>query len=420
MHFPSLGTCIFVPPHPADWDEAEQYCRSKGAHLVSITSEHEAFIVRDLVDKNNAKFFTWIGLSRGDDESSGDLESSGEGSGEFSGEGSGIEEENRDFTWSDGSKFDFNLFGPGEPSKHGDCVAWDRPNSIDIWHAINCDYAQFFLCKRNALNATTDYFEGPEGEIISPNHPKNYSDLQRRHYFIRVPDQERILLDIENFQTEKDRDTLTIYDGFSERAKTMRRLSGSISGLKMISSNNAVLLSFSSDEDTTDKGFRIKYRTWKYPDIIQIKAYGDSRDGHIESPNYPDPIGPLKFQHYLIQCPDSYHINFVIKDFSLQPEDRFAFHKVYDKKSRPILSNPNPSYLPYSFSTTTNISYFCLFVHFGRSQGEIQIGSQKKRIPFLKGLVDTLRQTDLRSLAQNEADFLVVEHAAFVGARHVD
>ena len=125
----------------------------------------------------------------------------------------------------------------GEPSKNGDCVAWDQPNSIDIWHAINCDYAQFFLCKRNALksgmqqsflkiqyfSATTDYFEDPEGEIISPNYPKNYSDLQRRHYFIRVSDQERILLDIESFQTEKDRDTLTIYDGFSERAKTMRR-----------------------------------------------------------------------------------------------------------------------------------------------------------------------------------------------------
>lgn len=60
MHFPSLGTCIFVPPHPADWDEAEQYCRSKGAHLVSITSEHEAFIVRGVffLEGHHAQFLT--------------------------------------------------------------------------------------------------------------------------------------------------------------------------------------------------------------------------------------------------------------------------------------------------------------------------------------------------------------------------
>ena len=53
----------------------------------------------------------------------------------------------------------------GEPSKNGDCVAWDRPNSIDIWHAINCDYAQFFLCKRNALKSATIILSNKYGTL---------------------------------------------------------------------------------------------------------------------------------------------------------------------------------------------------------------------------------------------------------------
>ncbi|XP_060932845.1 lactose-binding lectin l-2-like [Limanda limanda] len=76
------------------WADAELYCVSQGANLVSIHSLDEANFVKDLIKNfDHAEGYTWIGLS--------DLHKEGS------------------WMWSDGCAVKFTYWSPGEPNNDG-------------------------------------------------------------------------------------------------------------------------------------------------------------------------------------------------------------------------------------------------------------------------------------------------------------
>uniref|UniRef100_A0A3P9NBL8 Galactose-specific lectin nattectin-like n=1 Tax=Poecilia reticulata TaxID=8081 RepID=A0A3P9NBL8_POERE len=94
------GRCFLFINVSMSWSDAEKFCLAFDGHLASMSSTNEYNFIRHLVHKATGQHTqTWVG-------------------------GHDSPEEGYWF-WSDGSKFVFNQWGPGEPSNSGgieDCM----------------------------------------------------------------------------------------------------------------------------------------------------------------------------------------------------------------------------------------------------------------------------------------------------------
>ncbi|KAL4001160.1 hepatocyte growth factor activator [Sarotherodon galilaeus] len=100
------------------WSEARDFCRAIGGDLISLHSHQEW---RQLNVYYSEKF--WIGLS--------------------------LQGTNGGFVWSDGSPFDFENWGYGEPNNHNDnehCTEMDS-NLRMRWNDRHCDAYNSWICQ---------------------------------------------------------------------------------------------------------------------------------------------------------------------------------------------------------------------------------------------------------------------------------
>ncbi|VDO98693.1 unnamed protein product [Heligmosomoides polygyrus] len=231
-----MHSCFLAPHHPLTWYEAEDYCIKYQAHLVSVGGSKESDSVRALADQHNPQFLTWIGLSR--DRNTTEAP----------------------FFWSDGREFNFTSFREGEPTDFGNCVALSSSSEADSWMTIDCDYSQFFLCKRPAHGFQPIILTSSSGEFQSPGYPTAYSDDISVNYFIEVlrPEQ-RVLVTVEHIETEESHDFLEIFDGSGGGGVTLAKLSGMHRNRSFLSDSNTVTASFTSDDSGAGVGFRALY-----------------------------------------------------------------------------------------------------------------------------------------------------------------
>ncbi|XP_037650482.1 lactose-binding lectin l-2-like [Sebastes umbrosus] len=107
-----------------NWADAELYCVSEGANLVSIRSLDEETFVKSLIKNfDPAERPTWTGLS--------DIHKQGA------------------WMWSDGSAVNFTYWSPGEPNNKGGlehCV--DRNFGDELkWNDVPCSKTYASVCK---------------------------------------------------------------------------------------------------------------------------------------------------------------------------------------------------------------------------------------------------------------------------------
>ncbi|XP_029976690.1 lactose-binding lectin l-2-like [Salarias fasciatus] len=117
------GRCFRYVATRMTWADAELYCLSLGANLVSIHSEEEHNFVYTLIQTfDPAEGHTWIGLTDQHKESR--------------------------WMWSDGSRADFLFWNPGEPNNSGGSEA-----CVDTicgmkkkWNDARCSLLFPFVC----------------------------------------------------------------------------------------------------------------------------------------------------------------------------------------------------------------------------------------------------------------------------------
>ncbi|XP_078685536.1 CUB and sushi domain-containing protein 2-like [Branchiostoma floridae x Branchiostoma belcheri] len=98
------------------------------------------------------------------------------------------------------------------------------------------------------------------GPVTSPNYPGNYGNNETCEWSITVPEGSIIILTFDSFYTERRLDVLTIYDGASDNAAEIERLTGDQSQIiPIISTSNTMFLRFTSDGSVSRQGFQFKY-----------------------------------------------------------------------------------------------------------------------------------------------------------------
>ena len=116
--------CFYWSMNSANWTEAENYCRSGGGHLASVTSNAtNEFILSELSKRDNSRL--WIG---------------GTDKGE-----QGV------WNWTDCSPWEFTYWQENQPSNHKrqDCIRYSRKatsTSKPKWNDWLCDHKYKFVC----------------------------------------------------------------------------------------------------------------------------------------------------------------------------------------------------------------------------------------------------------------------------------
>ncbi|GLD70221.1 galactose-specific lectin nattectin-like protein [Lates japonicus] len=105
--------------------DAENICLSLGGNLASVHSAAENRLLRELIRKGSGSYVhTWIGGYDGIKEGQ--------------------------WMWTDGSNFDYQIWGPGEPNNHGgaeNCIEMNW--AVEYWNDLPCFYGKPFVCAKD-------------------------------------------------------------------------------------------------------------------------------------------------------------------------------------------------------------------------------------------------------------------------------
>lgn len=122
------GRCFRYFATQMTWADAELYCVSKGANLVSIHSHEEQNFVRHLIKNvDPSEGFAWIGLT--------DIQKRGA------------------WMWSDGSAVDFVLWNIADtdPNNNEKQCIFSNYDIVFQWGGSPCLYSHAFVCASRKL-----------------------------------------------------------------------------------------------------------------------------------------------------------------------------------------------------------------------------------------------------------------------------
>ena len=100
---------------------------------------------------------------------------------------------------------------------------------------------------------------GESGQITSPGYPNQYENLLKCQYRITVGPNDIIRIDFEEFDTERHNDLVELFDGDSENATSLGKLSGHSNPQSIHTSSNHLFVKLISDRTVSYRGFKLNY-----------------------------------------------------------------------------------------------------------------------------------------------------------------
>ncbi|GMR51215.1 hypothetical protein PMAYCL1PPCAC_21411 [Pristionchus mayeri] len=194
-------------------------CRKLGANLASIHNFPENSFIRSLAVSKGAVNGVFLGAT-------------------LSGKGN-------DFTWIDGTDWDYTNFFPGFPKAgFGGCVAMDTTTSAGQWMNIDCSTPLPVACVRDERvivepNATCNRDTWKEGQIItSPGFP--FSASMTCDFFLKVDPGNTVEVEIILLEANTCCDYLLIYDGYLG-GKVIANLTGDVNNEKYTTTTSNIM-----------------------------------------------------------------------------------------------------------------------------------------------------------------------------------
>ena len=170
----NLGKCVKIYTHGEKQSDAEFSCSiTNGGHLVSI---HNAFQKREILGNIFGKIFIREFLGKCANQNFHIGRHIFAISDYIAEQGLaaaspylwlGLMEENNQYTWTDGSTFDYHSWAPGEPTAKGHCATMGSGGAFSgDWTGNGCDETWGFVCQTDPIGGLTTASPGhncPDG-----------------------------------------------------------------------------------------------------------------------------------------------------------------------------------------------------------------------------------------------------------------
>ncbi|XP_066263259.1 cubilin-like [Branchiostoma lanceolatum] len=174
----------------------------------------------------------------------------------------------------------------------------------------------------------------PVGIVTSPNFPNDYDNEENCDWTITVTEGNKVRLILDSFVTEVDFDILSVYDGNSDTAAPLQRLTGDMSAVyvpTITSTSTQMFVRFTSDGSNTAQGFQFSY--------IATPTSGTGCGGNltappvgiVTSPNYPNDYGNEENCDWTLTVPEGNIVRLTFDSFVTEVDYDFLF--VYDGDS---------------------------------------------------------------------------------------
>ena len=133
----------------------------------------------------------------------------------------------------------------------------------------NTEYLYLFLdlitttLEHNLGGRCNDTIDRKQGMIRSPGFPNVYGHNLDCKWLLKAPQGKKIVLHFDEFKTEDCHDGMSIYDGETvkwwEKQELRQEMCGSSIPQDVESTWNTLLITWSSDESISLKGFKLRY-----------------------------------------------------------------------------------------------------------------------------------------------------------------
>eukprot|EP00058_Branchiostoma_floridae_P024990 XP_002610480.1 hypothetical protein BRAFLDRAFT_85621 [Branchiostoma floridae] len=312
--FPGYTAWYKVVAESMTYDAAAQTCAADGGRLAVVKSQDLQDFLVAMIAEVNAGTDYWIGLLQmtgGWTWSDGTAVNSGftnwapgepTNVADINDVWIGLHKDGESWKWSDGSRVTYTNWHPGQPSNGvEECVTIHSKNIRLQQHssvrgngktvrpagrgrAMMKAIAGILVCLPMGTGMTTalalrlDRQSGnDEGHCRDPGVPANgsrddnstsfaagqtvskYDDDENCEWWIMVQEGSIIRLLFDSFNVEYIHDSLTIYDGASDSATQLKRLTGQQTVSPITSTSNMMFLRFTSDRSVTRQGFQFSY-----------------------------------------------------------------------------------------------------------------------------------------------------------------
>ncbi|XP_066263198.1 cubilin-like [Branchiostoma lanceolatum] len=202
----------------------------------------------------------------------------------------------------------------------------------------------------------------PVGNVTSPNYPNDYGNEENCDWTITVPEGNIVRLTFDSFVTEVDFDFLFVYDGDSDTAAPLQRLTGGMSAVHVppiTSTSTQMFVRFTSDESVTAQGFQFSYIATPTSGTGCGGNLTAPPVGNVTSPNYPNDYGNEENCDWTITVPEGNIVRLTFDSFVTEVDFDFLF--VYDGDSdtaaplQRLTGNMSAVYVPTITSTSTQM-----------------------------------------------------------------
>lgn len=260
--------------------------------------------------------------------------------------------------------------------KDGECVAVSSNSAIQSWELNTCESLLPFMCKSPACPSNSihcsngkcvnqsfkcdgvddcgdgsDELDCPQschfhmqsgGDVIeSPNFPTKYGALSKCKWTLEGPQGSNIILQFQEFDTEKTFDTVQILVGgrTEEKSVSLATVSGKLQSELLnkpfVTASNFMIVKFTSDGSVERKGFRATWKTEPQNCGGMLKATAQGQI--LTSPRYPKTYpGGLECL-YIIEAMPGRIISLEIQDIDVNPErDYLLIRDGNSPMSKPI------------------------------------------------------------------------------------
>lgn len=381
-----------------------------GSELVAIDSYAENNVTHSIANSAESKRLAnkyWLGLASLDDLRTNTLESA---AGTLVSQYSGF--------WS--------LNQPNPES--GECVAVSLGQSAQSWELDTCESLLPFMCRaaacpQNSIHCANggcvnqafkcdgndDCGDGSDeldcsaqcnfhmqsgGDVIeSPNYPHKYGALSKCKWTLEGPQGSNIVLQFQDFDTEKTFDTVQVLVGgrTEEKSVSLATLSGKedLANKPFVTASNFMIVKFTSDGSVERKGFRATWKTEPQNCGGTLRATGQGQI--LNSPGYPLQYpGGLECL-YILEAQPGRIISLEIQDLDLNRGRDYVLVRDGDSpNSRPIAR--------LSGSTSENVNVVIstgnkLYVYFKTSLGDSRKGFSIRYTQGCKATIQTYNGT---------------------------